>query len=539
MAPVVALTGFMACGKSVVGRAVAERLGWRFADLDAEIQERTGRTVAGWFDREGESAFREVETRTLGEVLREAAMQEGAGLVLALGGGAVTVPASAALVREAAFVVYLAVDAGIAWRRVRGNRRPLATDEESFRSLAAAREGAYLDAADTVVECGERAVAEVAAEVAALVAGRGAGEMTWRIELRATRRPSVIVGGAGALSELRAAAERLAEGRARVFTITDTHVGAAWGELVARHLAVSAAEDGVLTLPPGETTKRVEAAAHCWEWLAVRGARRDDVVVALGGGVVGDLAGFVAATYVRGVGFWQVPTSLLAQVDSSVGGKVAIDLVAGKNLVGAFYQPDLVVVDPDSLATLPGAEFAAGLGEVVKYALLAGETLLGRLETDAAALLARDVSVLGQVVRECVAYKSAVVESDELDQGPRAVLNLGHTIGHALEVTYGYGVLAHGVAVGLGTLAALAVSERVLGLDPDVRRRTTALLERLGLPTVIELPLAADVLRAAGSDKKVSGRGRGFVCLRAIGEPVWGVDVPDQVFVQGLEVIAA
>ena len=276
--------------------------------------------------------------------------------------------------------------------------------------------------------------------------------MTWRVELRATRRPSVIVGGAGALGELRTAAARARPGpRAGLHHHRHTRGRRLGQTVVAGHLAVGAAADDVLTLPPGETTKRVETAARCWEWLAARGARRDDVVVALGGGVVGDLAGFVAATYLRGVGFWQVPTSLLAQVDSSVGGKVAIDLDAGKNLVGAFYQPDLVVVDPDTLATLPGAELAAGLGEVVKYGLLAGEGLLGRLEADAGgAAGARCARARARSSGECVAYKAAVVESDELDEGPRAVLNLGHTVGHALEVTHGYGVLAHGVAVGLG-----------------------------------------------------------------------------------------
>ena len=362
--------------------------------------------------------------------------------------------------------------------------------------------------------------------------------MTWRVELRTTRRPSVIVGGAGSLGELGRAAALVAENRARVFTITDVHVGAAWGGPVAAAIASAMAVDGVLTLPPGESTKRVETAARCWEWLAARGARRDDVVLALGGGVIGDLAGFVAATYLRGVRFWQVPTSLLAQVDSSVGGKVAVDLKAGKNLVGAFYQPDLAVIDPRLLATLPAAELVAGLGEVVKYGLLAGEGLLRRLEVDAEAMLARDAVVLGEVVRECVAYKAAVVESDELDEGPRAVLNLGHTIAHALEVTHGYGTLAHGVAVGLGTLASLSVSERVVGLDPVVRERTGALLARLGLPRSIAVPPAAEMLRAAGLDKKVSGRGRGFVCLRSVGEPVWGVDVPDDVLVQALEVIS-
>ena len=352
-------------------------------------------------------------------------------------------------------------------------------------------------------------------------------------------RPSTIVGGAGALAELRRAASQVATDRARVFIITDAHVESAWAGPVTAEIAAAGAPRDVLILPPGEATKGIETAASCWEWLARRGARRDDVVLALGGGVIGDLAGFVAATYMRGVRLWQVPTSLLAQVDSSVGGKVAVDLRAGKNLVGAFYQPDLVVVDPQLLTTLPAAELHAGLGEVVKYGLLEGGELLIRLERGADGLLARDAIVLGEVIQRCVAYKARAVESDELDLGPRAVLNLGHTVAHALELTQGYGALAHGVAVGLGTLAALSVSEQVVGLDEEVRERAAAILARLGLPRTVVIPDAVAVLRATGLDKKVSGHGRGFVCLRALGEPVWGIDVSDDVLLRALEVIAA
>ncbi len=176
-----------------------------------------------------------------------------------------------------------------------------------------------------------------------------------------------------------------------------------------------------------------------------------------------------AATYLRGIPVWQVPTTLLAQVDSSVGGKVAVNLPAGKNLVGAFSQPERVLIDPDLLATLPPEEYASGLGEVVKYGLLDGEGLLGTLEAQAERLTARDPAVLSEVIRRCVAFKAAVVEEDERDQGRRAILNLGHTAGHALETGLGYGTLPHGAAVGLGLLVALAVSERLLGTDDALR----------------------------------------------------------------------
>ena len=275
----------------------------------------------------------------------------------------------------------------------------------------------------------------------------------------------------------------LAEAGRRAYVVSDTTV---WAQLGARLTPIL--EDAIggapLVIAVGEKSKSVAEAERCWDWLAASGARRDDVVVAAGGGVVGDLAGFVAATYLRGVGLWQIPTTLLAQVDSSVGGKVAVNLAAGKNLVGGFYQPDLVVADPALLATLPESEFRSGMGEVVKYALLDADGLLDRLESEVEHVLVRRPDVVGAIVRRCVGVKAAVVADDETELGRRAVLNLGHTAAHALETTLGYGVLPHGVAVGLGLLVALAVSEEMGGLSPAVRERTRRLLLGLGLPVV-------------------------------------------------------
>jgi 3-dehydroquinate synthase len=358
----------------------------------------------------------------------------------------------------------------------------------------------------------------------------------WRLDLPDLSRPSLIVGGVGALDLLTEHARSLADAGRRVFIVSDTTV---WKELGGQ-LTVrleDAMGDAPFLIAAGEMSKSVSEAARCWDRLAAAGARRDDVVVAAGGGVVGDLAGFVAATYLRGLGLWQIPTTLLAQVDSSVGGKVAVNLAAGKNLVGSFYQPDLVVADPCLLATLPEPEFRSGMGEVVKYALLDAGGLLEHLECDVAPVLARRADVVGAIVERCVGVKAAVVSDDETERGRRAVLNLGHTAAHALEATLGYGVLPHGVAVGLGLLVALAVSEEMVGLSPTVRDRTRRLLVALGLPVVTPVASWDEVVEAAGRDKKVTAAGSGFVCLRAVGEPSWGVPVPADVFRRGLEVI--
>jgi 3-dehydroquinate synthase len=306
--------------------------------------------------------------------------------------------------------------------------------------------------------------------------------------------------------------------------ITDSNVWALWGEAVGDLLQGITRHAPPKVLPPGETSKEVRVAAECWEWLAARGVRRDGIVIAVGGGVVGDLAGFVAASYLRGIRLWQVPTSLLAQVDASVGGKCAVNLQAGKNLVGAFYQPELVIADTRLLSTLPREELVNGLGEVVKYGLLQGQPLFTALEERAEDLLTREPGFVDWVVEQCVRYKAEVVDADEKESGPRAVLNLGHTVGHALETAGAYRAISHGRAVALGLLAALALSERMVGLDPSLRVRTRSLLARLGLPTSYPVPAATEMRLLMERDKKASEAGAGFVGLQGLGDPLTGLD---------------
>lgn len=363
----------------------------------------------------------------------------------------------------------------------------------------------------------------------------------WRIDLARTASPSRIEGGPGCRCLLSVWTAEVRGRGGRIFLLADETVLSLWGDRLAGVFGDAGADAAALTfsLPPGEATKDVQHAAAAWDWLAAQGARRDDLVVALGGGVVGDLAGFVAATYLRGLAYWQVPTTLLAQVDSSVGGKVAINLPAGKNLVGAFYQAERVIIDPEFLSTLPDGEYAGGLGEVVKYGLLDKGTLLEDLERGSDRLASREIEFLSQVIQRCVALKALVVEQDERDKGPRAMLNLGHTAAHALETALGYGTLSHGAAVGLGLLVAIRVSEKAVGTDAALLPRVRTLLDTLGLPTSLRLPDVEELLRAASLDKKLTAAGRSFVCLRAPGDPAWGTDVSDADLREGFEVIRA
>lgn len=546
MAPLLILVGFMGSGKTSVGEQVARRLGWSFLDLDEEIVRETGKPIPAIFREQGEATFRALESQILTRLLgEESARQPKAetGLVLALGGGTLESGQVRTALRHRGPVVLLDVEAEEAWQRVAGSDRPLAQDRARFGELFAARRQRYLEAADWVIPSRVRGVEELATEIEELVSQLGASwEDSWGRRLENTGRSSLIVGGKGAMAYLSSRTRLLAEEGIRIFAVTDENVEEAWGEDLMSLLAIADPQDGprrLLVLPPGEATKSVRSLEHCWEWLAAAGCRRDDVLLAFGGGVVGDLAGFAAATYHRGVKLWQVPTSLLAQVDSSVGGKTAVNLAAGKNLVGAFYQPDLVVIDPVFLSTLPEAEFRNGLGEVVKYGLLAGPALFAELEESAERLHLRDERLLGWVVKRCVQFKAEVVEQDERDEGLRAVLNLGHTTAHALESAAGYGNVAHGIAVGLGLLVALRVSERRLGLDPEVRRRTLALLEKLGLPVRLSLPPIDLLVKAARRDKKVMARTAGFVGLKGLGLALTSLDVSEQDLAEALEEMAA
>jgi shikimate kinase/3-dehydroquinate synthase len=540
MAPLLALTGFMASGKTSVGARVSGLLGWRFVDLDDEFIRAEGVSIPVFFATKGEAAFRDRECQLLGAILREGEREGAGGLVVALGGGTLENPRAVSLLKGRGGVVFLDVEPEAAWTRVEGTNRPLARDLDGFKSLLAERRATYEGTADWVLPVCGRNVDDLSRELVSILHYAGEHWPTmWGRQLVSTGRPSSLFGGKGALGSLGAHASSAHLAGSRLFVITDENVMAAWGDHVLPLLDEVSPSDPVLVIEPGEGSKSAGTAERCWDWLAEQGARRGDAVVALGGGVVGDLAGFVAATYHRGMSLWQIPTSLLAQVDSSVGGKTAINLSAGKNLVGAFYQPDLVLADPATLNTLPDHEYISGLGEVVKYGLLTSATFFAELEGHSEAVEAKDLNVVGGIVKDCIAYKARIVEEDEFDRGRRAVLNLGHTTAHALEVTGGYGSISHGRAVALGLLVALAVSERLLGLDPAIRERTRLLLAKLGLPTATQLSNTDQFLAAATRDKKVTTGSTGFVGLRTLGDPVSGLDVPGAVLVEALEVIRA
>jgi shikimate kinase/3-dehydroquinate synthase len=501
------LIGFMGAGKSTVARELAEALGAAPLDSDRLIEERLGHPVAREFELAGEEAFRAREEELVCELLAAAGPAE----VIALGGGSVlSERVRGALAGHTS--VLLEVSSETAWERVRAGAedgaRPLARDREEFERLHAARCPVYEELADAILP--ELPLGGAPATLASLRALAGAPAGTRLLWARSASGQYPVFIGSGLLdSEILGRAGGLwplDRTRSRPFLISDATVAELYGPRLGRTA-------GSFAISPGEQQKTVAAAELVWTAMVDAGITRADHVVALGGGVVGDLGGFCAATYQRGVPVVQVPTTLVAQVDSAYGGKTGVDLPQAKNYVGAYHQPAGVIVDPDTLQTLPAAELAAGWVEVLKTALIAGGPLWDSL--------AGDEPLRTRTILACARTKLAVVASDERDGGARQALNLGHTVAHAIETATGYARYRHGEAVGLGLLAALRLSGQ-----KQLRSLVRELLIAHGLPVELEGASVEAVLEASGRDKKRLGGSVPFVLLRAPGEIEVGCEVP-------------
>jgi len=515
------LVGMMGAGKSAIGAALAAELGLPFVDLDAEVEAGAGCSIAELFESEGEAGFRRRERGALEAIAGRRA-------VVALGGGALAQPGVAGRLAASGTRVYLrARPETLAARIGAAAGRPLlagldaAGREARLRSLLAAREPAYLRA-DLVLDTDDLDVAGAARELARRLGAAErrpeAAPARRRVEVALGERSYAIEIGAGMLGELGAALKRVVA-PTRVFVITTPPVGRRWAGRVLRSLREAGLRARRFDVPDGERSKSLAQAGRLYDQLLAAGADRASAIVALGGGVVGDLAGFVAATLLRGLAVVQVPTSLLAMVDSSVGGKTGVNVARGKNLVGAFHQPRLVWIDPATLATLPARQLRAGLAEVVKHAAIRDAALFAALEAEGERLLKersapeRWVPILE---RNC-AIKAAVVAQDERESGLRMLLNFGHTLGHAVEALARYRGVLHGEAVAMGMAFAARRSEALGLAAPGTAARLVALLERLGLPTALPPHPRRAYLAALSVDKKRRDARIHFVALRAIG----------------------
>jgi 3-dehydroquinate synthase len=538
------LVGLSGSGKSTVARLLADRLGRPLFDIDTLIEKEYGERISSLFASKGEEYFRNCESRVLTRTIQ--AVGEAAGVIIATGGGIVLRPENRQQMAEHGIRIYLAVEPEEALRRLQVQRavafsqdiaaevRPLLAGPNplgTLQSLLAARSSWYAEAEITCSTGGKNVEAVVREIMASLI---GVGEL-------ADKEPMIqhvhvgsgydVVVSWGGLGQLPRYLDQL-QVPSRLFLITDSNLERLYASSLLRNLTSAGYEPLLYTVPAGEASKSLEQVSAIYDWLLEKHAERREAIVALGGGVIGDLVGFVAATYLRGVPLIQVPTSLLAQVDAAIGGKTGVNHANGKNLIGAFYHPKLVFVDPATLLTLPERERTEGWAEVVKYGIILDADLFALLETHATVL--RDfqpppVDLLCQIISRSIELKVSVIEKDEREQHMRAILNYGHTVAHALENIAGYGRWLHGEAVSLGMVVAAALAVEANLFSVDEMKRQNALLQALGLPIVNDGMISAEaILTAMSLDKKISGKRIYWILPRHIGQ-VMISPLPDEV----------
>ena len=553
----IVLTGFSGTGKSVVAPIVAARLGWAAVDTDPLIERAAGKGILEIFRDEGEERFRDLEA----EALRQACSRKK--VVISTGGGAVLRPQNRRVMAEGGFIVCLEARPETILRRLtdRSDEGPLdrpllatADPLPRIRGLKSARQHLYA-LCDWAVHTDELTPAEIAAEVlraygqlsAATTADPGRLVQIAAAEAVAPAATlhSIPEGAAcivrtaggeypvfvsrGALREL---GHRLREaGLARqAYVISDEAVFHHFGDEIERVLSEAEIPFDSYTVPPGEASKTLQTASDVYDWLIQHRAERGHVIIAMGGGVVTDLGGFVAATFARGLPLVHVPTSVLAMVDAAIGGKVGVNHPQAKNAIGFFYQPRLVLCDVTLLRTLPPREIYSGWAEAIKHAFIADSHYLEFLEQNAESILKLEPEATTEAIRRSVAIKAQVVSEDEREEtGRRTVLNYGHTLAHAIESTTGYVRFRHGEADGIGMTAAAAISAKLGLLLPEVVERQRRLLERFQLPTHAEGLDRERIMAAMALDKKVQGKAIRWVLLEGIGKPVLRDDVPPEV----------
>lgn len=526
----IVLIGFMGTGKTSVGRLLAARTGRTFVDSDEFLTEREGRDIPSIFAEDGEAAFRRKERETIA-LLANRYRQ-----VIATGGGVVLDPQNMADLRRNGVVVgLLARPESVAQRLMEDTDRPLLQGKnrlERVQTLLAEREERYRQA-DIVIQTDDYETPEDVAE-----------EVIRRLtefEQRYERRVEVLLGERSydihIGSEIGSKLPEILQDKNvtdPLLVVSNPKVADLYLAKIMSGLEKAGRRASVAIVPDGEIYKSLEQAERLYDAAVSAGLERRSAILALGGGVIGDLAGFVAATYLRGIGFIQLPTTLLAQVDSSVGGKVAVNHPHGKNLIGAFYQPLAVLADLATLQTLDAEDFASGLAEVVKSAAIYDQALFEFLEAHVDPINRRDPEIMAEIVERVCHIKAAVVAADEREGGLRAILNYGHTVGHAVEAVTNYTAFRHGEAVAMGMVAAAEMAARMGLCSRSLVERTRGLLQRLKLP--IKLPeLALSHLKAAlYRDKKVDMGEVRFVLPVALGEVRFGLSVPEDILNQAL-----
>lgn len=539
----IVLVGLMGAGKTTVGRLLAEKLGWPFYDSDDEIVRSAGKSISKIFEEEGEPAFRDLERMTIQGLLRHGVC------VIASGGGSISIPETAKSILENSLCLWIDAPVDLLVERTRGSNRPLlqhGDPTEVLTMLARKRNEAYRQAHLHVLDDGlepeemtNRILMQIREHLFESIADTEDDDDThvpqalcMTVSLFDRSYPIFI--GSGLLEDLDVWLGHEFHNR-KAFIITDYNVRAAVTDKFQQVLTPYMKSVSVMELPPGEQTKSLDRYQAVTEWLIESGIKRDSVVFAVGGGVIGDLAGFAASTVLRGVDFIQVPTTLLSQVDSSVGGKTGINTKFGKNLIGAFYQPRAVVIDLDTLKSLPKREWLSGYAEIVKYGLLGDAEFFTWLEINGQKMLeGHPVAVMRAIEKSCD-MKAEIVSQDEREEnGLRASLNLGHTFGHALESLTGYGSeLLHGEAVAIGCVLAARLSFELGYVSESDVMRVAHHFKSVGLRTEIrevKLPegtTAETIVNLMRKDKKSNADGMVFVIMKRLGDVELSSTVPE------------
>jgi 3-dehydroquinate synthase len=513
----VILIGFMGSGKTTVGKRLAERLGYDFVDTDSLIEKLTKKSISEIFELQGEAVFRSIEKKVIAQVVQKKNQ------VISCGGGAVLYPENADRLRKSGKVVLLSTSLETLYERLRPeiSERPLLKTEnpqEQIKLLLNKRSATYKKVAHFSVETDNKSVEEVVEEIIKRLRSTNSVMDSYQIKVNLGQDSYVIKVKPGVLTEIASEINKMFP-KSKVAIISNETVLQLYEKVLLENFNKLKVSYKVFSLPDGEAYKSLSNAEYVYKELFDYGLERRDVIVAFGGGVIGDLAGFIAATYKRGLPYIQVPTTLVAQVDSSVGGKVAVNFEKVKNIIGAFYQPKAVFIDPQCLKTLPTRHLLNGLAEVIKYGFISSKRLLDYLESNLELITSQNQEALAFIIAESCRIKAQIVELDEKDRNIRSFLNYGHTLGHAIEVVTDYQML-HGEAVALGMLFASFLAYQLNLLSEEEAERHYRVIKKIGLPVQMPEVELDQLIQIIECDKKREKGENIFILLEKIGKPL-------------------